>query len=294
MLFYISFIFWSDRNYVNKPVYDAIKNKQQAIKNLGPIDGVILGGSNAWWGISAKSLSLSSDLTWANLAVPAEGYTDQNYEKFLNETLTFKIRQGVSFVVYSPATLVRNDFMKRKKVTTNLYGKNQITYKPQRSLASYLKDLMGFTGYRPYPVENKYGDFGFDDYPCGPFIANPYSPREYLNENELSFWTSEQLERISSLFPNATIFIFVPNGYNDQIIKKNNDLRETLLNKLQTLLYAREAKGKGPVHLIPQEPYQSSNLMCADDWHANSEGREWRTKELYKSINDHLKNKTTI
>ena len=48
IIFYISYIFWSDKNYVNKPVYEAIKNKQQALKNLDRIDGVILGGSNAW------------------------------------------------------------------------------------------------------------------------------------------------------------------------------------------------------------------------------------------------------
>ena len=51
IIFYISYIFWSDKNYVNKPVYEAIKNKQQALKNLDRIDGVILGGSNAWYKI---------------------------------------------------------------------------------------------------------------------------------------------------------------------------------------------------------------------------------------------------
>ena len=86
IIFYFSYIFWSDKNYVNKPVYEAINNKQQALKSLDRIDGVILGGSNAWWGISAKSLSLYSDMTWANLAIPAEGYTDKNYESLIKET----------------------------------------------------------------------------------------------------------------------------------------------------------------------------------------------------------------
>ena len=63
IVFYISFIFWSDNYFVNKPVYEAIKDKQQALKNLDRIDGVILGGSSAWWGISAKSLSSYSDMT---------------------------------------------------------------------------------------------------------------------------------------------------------------------------------------------------------------------------------------
>ena len=288
VIFYISYIFWSDKNYLNKPVFEAINNKQQALKNLDHIDGVILGGSNAWWGISAKSLSIYSDMTWANLAIPAEGYSDKNYEKFLQETLSQKKRQGVSFVVYSAATLVRNDFMKRKRVSTNLYGKNQISYKPQRSLASNVKDWMGFTGFRPYPVENKYGDFGFANYPCGTFKANPYNPREYLNENELSSWASEQLERISSLFPNAIIFIYMPNGFNDEIIEKNNHLREALIIKLQDFLFARENNDGDLVYLFSQEPYKSSDLMCADDWHANNEGRAWRTEELYQLINDKL------
>ncbi len=293
IVFYISFIFWSDNNFVNKPVYEAIKEKQQALKNLDRIDGVILGGSSAWWGISAKFLSSYSDMTWANLAIPAEGYTDKNYEIFLLETLSLRKRQDVSFVVYSASTLVRNDFMKRKRVNTNLYGKNQVTYKPQRSLASYVKDLMGFTGFRPYQVENKYGDFGFANYPCGSFKANPYNPREYLNENDIPLWTSNQLERISFLFPNATVFIYIPNGFNDQILEKNNHRRENLIIKLQDFLFKRESNEEGSVYLLSQKPYQSSDLMCADDWHANDAGRAWRTEELYQLINDQLQFKNS-
>ena len=40
--------------------------------------------------------------------------------------------------------------------------------------------------------------------------------------------------------------------------------------------------------VLCSEPYQSSDLMCADDWHANNEGRAWRTEELYQLINDKL------
>ena len=42
------------------------------------------------------------------------------------------------------------------------------------------------------------------------------------------------------------------------------------------------------VYLFSQEPYKSSDLMCADDWHANNEGRAWRTEELYQLSNDKL------
>ena len=127
---------------------------------------------------------------------------------------------------------------------TSLYGKNQITYAPQRSLASYAKDFLGLSSYRPYPVENKYGDFGFSNYPCGAFKATPYQSREYLNDNQLSSWTSEQLERISYLSPNATIIIYIPNGYNDEIVEKNDYIRETLIIKLQAILDQRKIIGR--------------------------------------------------
>ena len=81
----------------------------------------------------------------------------------------------------------------------------------------------------------------------------------------------------------------MPNGFNDQIMKKNNHVREALIINLQDLLVARESNGEGLVHFLSQEPYQSSDLMCADDWHANSEGRALHTKNLYQLINDQLK-----
>ena len=93
------------------------------------------------------------------------------------------------------------------------------------------------------------------------------------------------------------IFVFIiylstigikTNGFNDQIVDKNDHLRETLIIKLQDLLITRENNGKGLVHLLSQDPYQSSDLMCADDWHANNEGRALHTKNLYRSINDRL------
>ena len=291
-IFYISFIFWSNQNYVNKPVYEAVKNKQLAINSLESIDGVILGGSNAWWGISAKSLNKLTDLTWANLTISAEGYSDINYANFIASSLSDVKKQDISFVVYSSGTLVsKNNFQKRKNNLTNLVGKNNISYKPQRSLAAYIKNFMNLTKYRPYPLENEYGDFGFSDYPCGPFNQMSMKPRDYLSEGDLRIWTSEQLTQISELFPNAKIVIVVPNGFNKNRKDPNNDARGNLIKELKNILLMREESGKRSVYLISEKPFPSSDLMCSDDWHANEDGREWRTNELYQSIKDQLLNK---
>ena len=62
VIFYISFIFWSDRNYSNNPIQEVINKKQQAVNSLASIDGIILGGSNAQFGISAIFLNTLSNL----------------------------------------------------------------------------------------------------------------------------------------------------------------------------------------------------------------------------------------
>ena len=38
VIFYISYIFWSDKNYLNKPVFEAINNKQQALTTTNIIN----------------------------------------------------------------------------------------------------------------------------------------------------------------------------------------------------------------------------------------------------------------
>ena len=155
-------------------------------------------------------------------------------------------------------------------------------------MASYIKDFIGFTGYRPYPVENEYGDFGFANYACAPFNQKSLKPRDYLNEVDLPIWTSEQLGRISGLFPNAEIVIAVPNGFNMNRREPNNDARNNLIKELSNILLKHERSGKRSVYLISQKPFPSSDLMCHDDWHANEDGREWRTNNLYQLIKDQL------
>ena len=101
IIFYLGFLVWSYENYTNKPVYEAIKNKQQVVNSLEYFDGIILGGSNAWYGLSAKSLGTLSNSTWINLTAPAEGYSDENYFNFMTNSISYKKRQNVSFIIYS-------------------------------------------------------------------------------------------------------------------------------------------------------------------------------------------------
>lgn len=288
LIFYLFFLFWSDHSYTNKPVYESVKNKQQIIKSLEGYEGVILGGSNIWWGLSAKSLTTLTNITWVNLATPAESYSDVNYANFISDTLSYSNRKDISFVIYSSSNFTdANRYNKRKVTTTDQYGKNKLSYKPQRSFASYLKEFLGYTKYRPYPLENKYGDFGFSDYPCDTYKPTPLAPRDYMTINDLSMWLPGQLDRISGLFPNAKIILNIPNGFNGDKIWPNNDARSILIGKIKEIL-SNQVSADERFSLISQKPYPSSDLMCSDDYHANHNGREWHTKELHKLIEDQL------
>tara|TARA_B100000482_G_C12591543_1_gene291723 strand:- start:745 stop:1662 length:918 start_codon:yes stop_codon:yes gene_type:complete len=286
VIFYISFIFWSDRNYSNNPIQEVVNKKQQAVNSLASIDGIILGGSNAQFGISAIYLNTLSNLTWMNLAIPAEGYSDINYFNFISNSLSDVKRLDVSFVVYSSTTFLSKS--PRKDTSLNLVGKKKISYKPQRSLASYMKSALGYNKKSEFPIANEYGDFDFSEYDCDTPSSTPLISRNYLNEVDLRIWTPVQLTRISELFPNAKIIITVPNGFNNNKKEPNYDARSNLLKVLKVVLLKHESIGKRSAYLISQKPYPSSDLMCGDYWHPNEDGREWRTNELYQLIRDQL------
>ena len=287
IIFYLGFLVWSYENYTNKPVYEAIKNKQQVVNSLEYFDGIILGGSNAWYGLSAKSLGTLSNSTWINLTAPAEGYSDENYFNFMTNSISYKKRQNVSFIIYSSNSLATKNLKKRNNTSTDLVGKNKIAYQPQRSLASYLKDSLGYTKFREYPVE-EYGDFGFDNYPCGKFIPTPFKPREYLNDSDLHEWMAHKIINLSELFPNAKLIITIPNGFNKNLRQPDDEGRRKLVEELENILNKHLQSGKESIYLTSQSPYPSSDLMCRDNWHANEAGRQWRTNKLYQLIKDQL------
>ena len=284
---YLGFLVWSFENYTNKPVFEAIKNKQQTVSSLEHFDGIILGGSNAWYGLSAKSLGNLSNLTWINLTAPAEGYSDENYFNFITSSVSDKKRQNVSFVIYSSNSLVTKNLEKRDNTPTDLVGKNKISYLPQRSMASYLKESLGYTKFREYPVA-EFGDFGFDNYPCGKFLSTPFKQREYLNKSDLHEWMAHKIKNLSEVFPNAKLIITVPNGFNKNLRQPDDEGRRRLVEELKNILTKHVQDGKDSIYLTSQNPYPSSDLMCSDNWHANKAGRQWRTNELYQEIKNNL------
>ena len=288
IIFYISFVIWSYTDHANSSLAKLVDNKKQAVNSITSLDGIILGGSNAHYGISAISLNKLSNLTWMNFAIPGEGYSDKNYLNFITKSLREDQRLNISFVVYSSAAFVRKN-LRQEISSLDLVGRNKINYKPQRALASYLKSALGYNYYEElqYQIINEYGDLDFSNYKCN-FLAESSYSRNFLNEEDLNIWTPAQLMRLSTLFPNAKIILSIPDGFNGDSEDPNVDARGNLLKTVEGLLRKNNESGNISFYLTSERSFPSSDLMCDDSWHPNEEGRSWRTEQLFQFIDDQL------
>ena len=257
-----------------------IEQKMQLFSSTQSLDGVILGGSNALFSLSAGSLSKFTNLQWANMAIPFEGFSSQNYFEFLSNSLSNKTRLGVSYILYSSATSLRANEL-RFTSTRDIYGKKKLSLIPQRSLGSYIKYFLQPKKSSPIPRSDINGDFAFQKYRCTE-IVNAVPPYKLMNSSDSVLWITHHLIQITKLFPNAAIIVEIPNGFTEYPTGDTSLKHFAELVKKEILEYAK--KESKSIYLTLQHPYPNGNLMCNDSWHANDLGRRWRTKSLYQSV----------
>ena len=284
-MFYTGFLFWSDRNYEKlsntKELQASADRKAQAVKSIDTIGGIILGGSNAKLGLSASLMSELSNLRWANLAIGNDGFSHDSYFQFLSNILTAQPRKGVAYIVYSSAEPRKKRLLALG--SRSLTGKKTFSYKPQFSMASYVKSF--FSGNKLNTTETRidgYGDLDFDSIDCTRVIKHRRSYTQALNKSELVLWSDSVLTNLSELFPNAKIILSVPNAF----VQSTENDRAT--NYIKAVLEPRAinfaTKTQRTIYSRLEVAYPLANLMCNDAWHANSRGREWRTNKLFTYI----------
>ena len=124
IFFYIIFLFWADSDFKYHNTASLVAEKKRvSLASIESVGGIILGGSNAFYGLRASTLSQFSELRWANLALPAEGYSDENYWNFISGSLSNEQRLEVSNVIYSSATPFSSRFRDSKSL--DLGGKKK-------------------------------------------------------------------------------------------------------------------------------------------------------------------------
>jgi hypothetical protein len=280
---YSIFLIFSDHYFLdvnNKGHKAIVEKKMQLFSSNQSLDGVILGGSNALFGLSAGSLSKFTNLRWANMAIPSEGFSSQNYFEFLSKSLSKKTRLEVSYILFSSVKSLRANELTITS-TRDIYGKKKLSLVPQKSFAGYVKYFLQPKP-EPLPKSDINGDLDFITKNCKLKIVNAVPPYKLVSSSDSILWITHNLIQISKLFPNATIIVEIPNGFTEQSIGDNSLKNFEEQVKKGILEYVK--KGSKSIYLTLQHSYPNSNLMCNDSWHANDLGRDWRTKSLYQSV----------
>jgi hypothetical protein len=260
-----------------------IEHLIQDIQNVGSVDGFVFGGSNALYSLSAESLNYYTGMKWYNAAMPSEEVTGARIIQDLSTPID---RTKVQYVVYSSILPYTNRTFTNYELDQKVYGEG---VKPSRSFVSYIKNGSDIAPLRNSAMlaRNGFGDIVFNKIKCdfakhyGSFITT--KRHLYLiHEREEIDTTVESLVDnaiyFASNFPNASILIVLPSGYYAESISVDS-IVQALQTKFYSALSTRHSQNS-MVKIIVQPPYASITQVCNGPWHANEDGRVWRTENL--------------
>lgn len=264
------------------------------IKELDDLNCIILGGSNAFFSLSAEQLGVALNKKCYNLSLLNEGFSDENYWEFVGEALPIERRQKIEWVVFSSLTpMVSGYFSDRENEDKNLIGEDHNFLKLHHSLAGKIKRMiMGgeeeitcpFED-KLYPIPNSFGDFDFNYFNC---VINDYTTKApELDENILAAWLYFQQKKLAEYFPNAKRFVSLPSIY----LAENSGLKAEFVKKTKILMELSDRVNKTNEDqyssLVEEPSVSDQDLICDDIHHMNSKGRTQRTEKLIALIRMH-------
>ena len=269
-LLYFDFYFFDDNGKG-----DIIEQHKTNLRNLQDnkikITGLILGGSNAIFGLSAEQLSKNfEDDYFYNLALLNQAYSSNNYLLFLKEMASIIDLDSVRIILFSDLQFYLN---KPQEIENNMSitGKTSFSFFPQKSLLSYIGNISSTERRILYSLNKKlYGDFDFNKFNCDDIFHRGSERGDIFSLIKQS--TNYQKE-ISEIFPKAKIYFVVPTLYSENV-KVYGDY----LSELQTR-YEKEN-----LDLIIQTHKPDLDIFCDTEHHPNFEGRKIRTAEIMEMI----------
>lgn len=245
----------------------------------GKVTGLILGGSNAYYSLSAAILSEADGETWYNFALPNEAYSEANYHKAIETAFgRDDDRLAIKRVVYSSLLPLRTS-----SIAEFVTGRNDLNLAGESLSIMQLKPelpLYAFAGLRLTGGANeaavfeympdRSGDIDFSTAKCSTEVSRHVFRRE-PPAVALGFF-EETSRYLRSMFPNAEIFLVVPSEY-----VSDTASYAAWSAALEALRVRRDGV---PYRLIFQPPIPDSKDLCTLTHHTNAIGREWRTRDL--------------
>lgn len=247
-----------------------------------PVGGLILGGSNAYYGLSAGLLGEELGVGFYNAALSSEGFTQLGYDRFI-ETLISKhvLPADVRWIVYSSVSPLRVGAIAayRDGMNRSLWGGPSIGIKRYKSIyKEYVEPLFmprskKAAPQKSYPLPDSRGDLDFSTALC------VYTEKEQPELEEawqiVDFFVSRQ-KVLRQIFPNAKIVFVLPSEY--------SAYGQHAAAKLDALKALFDEMVRDKAYLIVQPPIPSLTLVCNERHHPNERGRAWRTRDLAERL----------
>jgi len=239
---------------------------------------LILGGSNAYYSLSASLLGDWLNAPAYNLALPVEGYGDAPYNDLIARVANdYLERQEVELVVYSSVLPLRERSIGLYRAVSlgekNAWGGSPLRLKPQRSVLSYLESFLEKERQK-YPLPTASGDWRFEDFECA---FDPASAEISLEDPQtVAEYFAAKARFLGGEFPDAAIVMVMPSEF------YNGDGLPTAWTTAVHRLWAHE--DVGGARLIFQPPIPSLDMVCDDQNHTNEAGRVWRTRDLVSHL----------
>jgi hypothetical protein len=263
----------------NRNGYADIKHHIEDIQNSGSVDGLVFGGSNAHYSLSAESLSYHTGMKWYNASMAGEMLSINRYGAFIQHLSTRIDRTKVKYVVYSSILPYSVGGVAMHKLDTKANGEG---IKPNRNMLAYIKNGANIPYPRDSAVRSDFGDIVFDRIKCDFTPENQFHLMHEEIGISVNFLIDEAIY-FASIFPNASILIVLPSRYYGGLIFDDSIFDQALRTKFYSVLSEKNFQNSR-VKIIVQPPYPSITQVCDDPWHANEDGRAWRTQNLIESM----------
>ena len=273
---------WSQLEDGNRAII-ASKHSDNILLNDN-INCLILGGSNAFFSLSAEQINNKINLECYNLSLLNEGYSDSSYWDYI-ENLQIN-RNKIFHIIYSSVSPIATQQRLLKRIENNqksigINGDQSFSLLG-RSIASYFKDLMekGSVSFiqKSYPIPNRFGDFNFKEYKhCNNYHDIIPGFKMVDNLSLVQDWGNSQIKEIKSLFPSTL-----------QSKKYKNKKYKAIIKTLENITI-KQSKLSQSVTLIVQSPFEQKSDLCDGEHHGNENGRRFRTNDLIKSLKNFIK-----
>ncbi|MFT6076632.1 MAG: hypothetical protein ACJAZ1_003568 [Yoonia sp.] len=253
-------------NKLRQPLMQPHLDNFDTITN--PIEGLILGGSNALYGLSADLLSEGLGTRFYNFSFPGEASSLENYDALLETAATVADFSEVRAVIWSSIEFYHAQY--RPGIAGNRATNRLLSVFPNESLLRSIWMRLGKAESSQSRSITPSGDLDFALFHCTGASSTQLSLRP--NPAYLSY-IAQVIVILRSRFPKASVVIVAP-----PLFEPSKAPQQYLLD-VQSVVKGLDAE------FIFQAEIESQDQICDAYHHPNAFGRATRTLELVNILN---------